>query len=140
MGVTSYSIQFSRITLNKRRYELAHRLISLADNPPFSVRVLAGHSLKSSVRYVCKFDGRDNAVDPTRGPAFMGSTEVAGFGGDVRFLKQTLASQVFVPLYKQASLLLGLRAGYLLHKGASRPTERFFLNGFFFLLFLYYAS
>ena len=76
-------------------------------------RLLAGQSLKSSVKHVWSMDRTDNSIVPTAGYALETShvrvpftetliltreQELAGFGGDVRFIKQQLSAQWHVGL------------------------------------------
>jgi len=101
--------------------------------PNQRVRILAGHSLKSSFKYTWSIDKRDDPIIPTRGYALDISQELAGIGGDVRFLKQELTTQwnLPIPFIRGAAFGCSLRAGCLwpLFGDEPRLVDRFFLGG-----------
>lgn len=112
-------------------YEASARHVIPESSAPLALRSHAGHSLKSAVKYVYAHDTRDDPLTPTTGHAFTSSTELAGLGGDVRFVKQEMAAQLNLPLGKtRCSLNVLAKAGYLhaLDSG-SRIVDRFFLGG-----------
>ena len=51
-----------------------------------SIRRQLGHSLLSSLKYTFKLDLRDSHMRPTRGYAFVSTSQLGGFG-DSRFLR-----------------------------------------------------
>jgi len=56
-----------------------------------SVRRHLGHSLLSSIKYTYKLDHRDSQMRPTKGHAFLSTTQVGGLGPDsksLRFIRQ----------------------------------------------------
>ena len=73
----------------------------------------AGDSFKSSVRHQYTFDARDDPRLPSQGVFARTTTELAGLGGDVRFLK----AQVDTQLHALTSLGIGVSvigsAGFL---------------------------
>lgn len=68
-------------------YEASWRQLVSSLDAAFQVREQSGHSLKSSLKYTNIIDRRDNKVLPNEGGFLKTSVEVAGLGGDVRFLK-----------------------------------------------------
>lgn len=52
-----------------------------------SVRSQLGHSLLSSLKYTYKIDHRDSKLRPTRGYAFLSTSQVGGLGPDSRLLR-----------------------------------------------------
>jgi outer membrane protein insertion porin family len=55
-------------------------------------------SFKSALKYAFTLDGRDSKAAPTRGSSFSVTTEIAGLGGDVNFVKLETDSQYHFPL------------------------------------------
>jgi len=75
----------------------------------------AGPSVKSSITYKYTHDRTRGDILPQSGYHFSSTTEFAGLGGDVQFLKQDAALSYFHSLNEkyQTSLGLSLRAGLL---------------------------
>ncbi|XP_022764973.1 sorting and assembly machinery component 50 homolog [Durio zibethinus] len=104
-----------------------------------SVRRQLGHNLLSSLKYTFKFDRRNSSMRPTRGYAFVSTTQVGGIAPDsrsLRFLRQEFDLRFAVPLgFYGAALNFGISGGVVfpwgngfLNKPSSLP-ERFFLGG-----------
>lgn len=69
---------------------------SLTDPSQMSSETLTrqlGHSLFSGLKYAFKIDRRDSAVRPTRGHAFLSTTQIGGLFPDIQSLR--LIRQVF---------------------------------------------
>jgi outer membrane protein insertion porin family len=62
-------------------------LAVLSRNTSFEVREQAGLSLKSSLKHIISIDLRDDVIFPTLGSLLQLTSEAAGLGGDVGFLK-----------------------------------------------------
>ncbi|KAJ7959620.1 Sorting and assembly machinery component 50-like protein [Quillaja saponaria] len=106
-----------------------------------SIRRQLGHGLLSSLKYTYKLDRRDSPLRPTRGYAFLSSTQVGGLVPDHRslqFLRQEFDLRYAVPLgFYQTALNIGISSGVVfpwghgfLNKRSPLP-ERFFLGGDF---------
>ncbi|KAK8517162.1 hypothetical protein V6N13_092448 [Hibiscus sabdariffa] len=104
-----------------------------------SVRRQLGHNLLSSLKYTFKFDRRNSSMRPTRGYAFVSSTQLGGLVPDsrsLRFLRQEFDLRYAVPLgFYHAALNFGVSGGVVFPWGngfSSKPSslpERFFLGG-----------
>ncbi|KAJ2720104.1 hypothetical protein GGI07_004816 [Coemansia sp. Benny D115] len=96
-----------------------------------ALRRLAGHSLKSSVSYGVVHDTRDSALVPTTGRLLRMGLEVAGLGGDARFMRLTGDWQANRQVPGGCVLAAGVRGGLLWTPefGASFISDRFFLGG-----------
>ncbi|XVE99807.1 hypothetical protein REPUB_Repub03eG0233100 [Reevesia pubescens] len=104
-----------------------------------SIRRQLGHYLLSSLKYTFKFDRRNSSMRPTRGYAFVSTTQIGGLSPDsrsLRFLRQEFDLRYAVPLgFYHAAINFGISAGVVLPWGngfLSRPSslpERFFLGG-----------
>ncbi|KAL8539265.1 hypothetical protein ACS0TY_001044 [Phlomoides rotata] len=104
-----------------------------------TVRRQLGHNLLSALKYSFKFDQRDSAIRPTRGFAFLSTTQVGGLFPDLRsmrFIRQEFDFRYAIPLgFYRAALNLGISAGVVFPWGSgalSAPTylpDRFFMGG-----------
>ncbi|XP_072379227.1 sorting and assembly machinery component 50 homolog isoform X2 [Diabrotica undecimpunctata] len=65
----------------------------LTRNASFDVRKESGLSLKSSLRHILSLDLRDDLIFPSSGSLLQLTSEVAGLGGDVGFLKNDIFVQ-----------------------------------------------
>lgn len=82
--------------LSSRRHDLAYSLSwrALTDPSQMSSRAVRrqlGHSLISALKYTFKIDGRNSPLRPTRGFAFLSSSQIGGLLPDhrgLRFLRQ----------------------------------------------------
>ncbi|KAF9596489.1 hypothetical protein IFM89_012220 [Coptis chinensis] len=130
--------------LSTRHHDLAYNLTwrNLTDPSQMSsrsVRKQLGHSLLSSLKYKFTIDRRDSPQRPTRGYAFVSSTQVGGFSPDsrsLRFLRQEFDLRFAFPLgFYNAALNFGVSVGAILPWGRgfmnlpSPISERFFLGG-----------
>ncbi|KAL5700689.1 hypothetical protein ACHQM5_026106 [Ranunculus cassubicifolius] len=104
-----------------------------------SVRNQLGHSLISSLKYKFLIDKRDSSLRPTRGYAFMSTTQFTGLTPDSRsprFLRQEFDFRFALPLgFYNAALNFGVSLGAIFPWGSgftneSSPlSDRFFLGG-----------
>jgi len=103
----------------------------LSKGASFAIREQAGHSLKSALKHTFIIDERDNMAMPTKGYSFRLSQELAGLGGDVKFLKDNLEYQQSVEVFKDVIISWSLQGGHLhtLFGTPSKINDRFFLGG-----------
>lgn len=80
-------------------------------------------SLKNSFHYIYTNDNRDNRHCPTRGSYLQMKNEIAGFGGDVNFIKSQFKVQNFFPILSR--LISGLSSGFSFHAGILYPITPF---------------
>jgi outer membrane protein insertion porin family len=88
-----------------------------------------GKRLQSSLGQELTFDTRDSRFDPHEGMILSLSTEFAGLGGDVRFLKSTLGGGYYLPITEQITVALKGEGGLIF--GIDQDTrvgDRFFLS------------
>ena len=98
----------------------------------FPVREQAGHSLKSAIRHIIKFDNRDSPIFSNRGTLFRMTQELAGIGGDVGFMKHEMQYQVNFPVFSDVVFQASLHGGLLKRFNGDKPiniNDRFFLGG-----------
>ena len=98
------------------------------------IRRQLGHSLKSSLRHTVVIDRTDSPVLPKRGKFFKFSEELAGFGGDVKFIKETFESTYHSTFLDRITFGLGCQAGLMvpLNDDANKKfmvSDKFFIGG-----------
>lgn len=64
----------------------------------FEVRKDSGHTFKSSLKHIVTSDTRDSPIFPTGGSLIKLTTELAGLGGDVAYLKNEFNFQINRPI------------------------------------------
>ena len=85
---------------------------------------------RSIVSQTLTWDRRDNRFDPTSGWRVSLENELAGLGGDTRFLKSTTSATYFIPVLEQVTLSIGGEAGFLTGLGEdTNVSDRFLLGG-----------
>ena len=131
-GQASYTIP---ILGNKHIFEyLAHwrELSCVSGKTPIDIRKQLGHSLKSSIRHSMIYDRNDQPILPRSGRYLKLTEELAGFGGNINFLKETMESSIHMPLTdKRLTLGLGLNCGFVIP--LQGKSNEFFLNDKFFI-------
>ncbi|KVI04840.1 sorting and assembly machinery component 50 homolog B-like [Cynara cardunculus var. scolymus] len=104
-----------------------------------SIRRQLGHGLLSHLKYTFKIDRRNSSLRPTRGFAFVSTSQLGGIFPDyrsLRFIRQEVDLRYALPLgFAGAALNFGVAGGVLfpwgngfLNTPASLP-DRFFLGG-----------
>ncbi|KAJ1286045.1 hypothetical protein BS78_03G324000 [Paspalum vaginatum] len=103
-----------------------------------SIRTQLGHNLLSALRYTYTIDQRDSHLRPTKGYAFVSTSQVGGLWGSkaLRFFRQEFDIRSAVPFgFYNAALNAGISAGVIIPLGRgflespSSVPERFFLGG-----------
>jgi outer membrane protein insertion porin family len=96
----------------------------------------AGTTLLSQVSQVITLDYRDSRTFPHKGGVLEYGTDVAGLGGDARFVRNNLTGAYYIPLDRISGnedwgIKLGGNIGYmsLLSGGREEIIDRFFLGG-----------
>lgn len=90
----------------------------------------AGSRLTSAVGQTLLYDKRDNPTDPTAGWFLSEGNDVAGAGGDVRYLRSSLSGGLYHSWAPQWVASLTGEGGYIFGIGQSvRIEDRFFVGG-----------
>jgi outer membrane protein insertion porin family len=84
-----------------------------------AIKEAAGRRLTSMVGYTLSYNSLDNAKNPTQG--FYGEIrqDVAGLGGDAKYLKSTFDSRYYYPLYEDIVGFVRLQGGNVTAFGGS---------------------
>ncbi|XP_060533139.1 sorting and assembly machinery component 50 homolog [Cylas formicarius] len=88
-------------------------LTTLTRAASFSVREQCGASMKSSLKHILGVDLRDDLIFPSAGSLVQLTSELAGLGGDVGFLKNEVLFQDNYSLFGDVVLQACFTAGYL---------------------------
>uniref|UniRef100_A0ACD5VLK8 Uncharacterized protein n=1 Tax=Avena sativa TaxID=4498 RepID=A0ACD5VLK8_AVESA len=129
--------------LSTRHHDLSYNLTGRTLSDPSqmaskSIRRQLGHNLLSALRYTYKIDQRDSEIRPTKGYAFVSTSQVGGLWDrrGLRFFRQELDVRGAVPFgFYNAALNFGIAAGVILPLGrgfmeSSSPVpDRFYLGG-----------
>lgn len=70
------------------------------------VKQREGETLLSMVGQTLTYDRRDNVIEPTEGYIVRLSTDIAGAGGDEKFVKASLTGAHYTPLFEDTVLML----------------------------------
>ncbi len=115
------------------RYDKTVDPFETEEDPIGSVFIDTEKLLTSSVGYTLNYDVRDDRLKPTRGFQIVLSQDIAGAGGDVRYLRTRLNYDWFIPLGfigEDWVFNVSLEAGHIFGLGQDiRINERFFLGG-----------
>lgn len=113
------------------RYSLRADNVKMSNvniNSPYLMDSL-GKYTTSSIGYSLGHDSLNDYLKPTDGQRVTLSQEVAGLGGNVRFIKSTFEYDRFQDVYKGFIFHLGAEAGHIMGLGQDvRINNRFFLG------------
>lgn len=96
------------------------------------MREQSGLTLKSSLKHVLSLDQRDENIFSTSGSLFQLTSELAGFGGDVGFLKNELYVQSNVSPLEGVVVQGCFQAGFLKNVSPDKKIllcDQFYLGG-----------
>jgi outer membrane protein insertion porin family len=106
------------------------RIFNVASNASLFIKEQAGERITSSVGQVLLYDKRDSPKDPSDGYYIQLATDVAGIGGDVRYLRSVVTGGYFYSFAPQWVLSLLAEAGDIYGLGDTvRIEDRFFVGG-----------
>ncbi len=113
------------------RYTLRRDTIeNVSNSASVFVQQQEGATVTSAIGQDLVYDLRDSRLDPTEGYFFQLSTDFAGLGGSVRFLKLELEGGSYWPLAEQWVLSVTGETGIIFGLGQDvRIVDRFFLGG-----------
>ena len=89
-----------------------------------------GTRLTSAFGQELSYDRRDSKVDPTKGYIISLDNEVAGAGGDDKYLRSVLSATAYYPIAEDVTFSQLLEGGYIV--GFGQPVniaDRFYLGG-----------
>lgn len=143
LSESSYNLDSQGINL-KMGYNIREKLIhqlnySFRDNDITDIQAFAspyifrqqGRHVNSSVGHALVYDDRNNRLDPTDGYYLRFYQEVAGVGGDSKYIKHEVKTSYYYPIAKNWTWSAGGAAGHLLSYGGEDIfiSDRFFIGG-----------
>jgi len=136
-SVSAFGLQFSFPVSEfghiSPHYNYAYTEITPGGTSATSAAVLlaAGRYSTSSVGFTYTYDTRDDPIKPTKGWNFALSQDVAGLGGDLKYLRSQMTTQNYHPFFFGLVGEAALNAGYISgYGGLDIPiNERFFKGG-----------
>ncbi|MBM3560932.1 MAG: outer membrane protein assembly factor BamA, partial [Alphaproteobacteria bacterium] len=131
-GALRAGYEMAPLTRHNVRYTLVEEEIRNVDRSasPY-VKAQEGKSLTSMVGNEISYDSLDNRFNPTDGYFAKAGAELAGLGGTVRFIRNTVGTGYYVPVLG-TSLVASVsgEAGWMTGLGQdTRITNRFFVGG-----------
>ncbi len=122
-----YGLSLDDVTLDRSLYYFNGQC-----DPLLAGRYLCeaiGKRTTSSIGYSLVFDNLNNRIRPSAGQRVVLSQDVAGLGGDVRYVRSTINAKKFWGLGSGFIFSAGVEAGYINGLGQDvRLTNRFFLG------------
>lgn len=112
-------------------YGLSERTI---ENVPSTasrfIRSQEGTRITSAIGHRITFDRLDNRLDPTEGYFVSAGNQLAGLGGDVRFVDATASGAVYYPVLDEVVFSLSGEGGIIFGIGQDVAiNDRFFVGG-----------
>ncbi|XP_019869907.1 sorting and assembly machinery component 50 homolog [Aethina tumida] len=102
----------------------------LSRSTAFEVREQTGLSLKSALKHILSLDLRDDFIFPSSGSLFQVTSEFAGVGGDVGFIKNDLFLQTNVSILEDFVVQGTLTGGIV---NATSPDMKIGMSDLFYL-------
>jgi outer membrane protein insertion porin family len=104
------------------------------DNVPNDASIVVkdseGTDTVSEISHILTYDKRDSRINPTKGYFGIATTDVAGLGGDVAYLRGRLDAGYYYPIADQWTLSLIAAGGHINGLGQeTRLVDRFFIGG-----------
>ncbi len=131
-GGLRFGYQLTEILRESWRYTL--RQDEISDIDPFASRFIKeseGEYITSSVGHTLTYDQRNNRLEPTEGYYFALTTDVAGLGGDVNYVRNVLNGAKYWTIRPRWVLALMGEGGYITGFNGEdvRLRDRFYLGG-----------
>jgi len=106
------------------------RLTDIASDASLAIKEQEGAAVTSSIGQTLTYDTRDSRFAPTEGFTFNLANELAGLGGDVRFLKNEISGSYYYPFTSDVIGSIGAGTGYIMGLDRDvRILDRFYLGG-----------
>jgi outer membrane protein insertion porin family len=95
-----------------------------------AIKEQAGAAVKSMISQSLSFDSRDDRFQPTEGTIGRFTTDIAGFGGSVKFIRADIIATKYLPITEDVIGSFRGSLGYIVGLGEDvRIIDRFFLGG-----------
>lgn len=123
--ITEYLRQTVRYTLSQ------NEIANVDDDASLAIQQQEGETISSVVGQSLTYDRRDNRFNPTEGYYLNLRNDVAGLGGDVKYLRTRVGAAYYLPLTEDLVASVSGEVGYIFGFGGEdvRITDAFFLGG-----------
>ncbi|HYB09434.1 MAG TPA: BamA/TamA family outer membrane protein, partial [Alphaproteobacteria bacterium] len=113
------------------RYTLrSDRVSDISAGAPLYIQEQQGSATTSLIGQDLTYDRRDNRLDPTTGYFWQWSSDYAGLGGTVKFIRNVVLGSYYYPIADQWTAAIRGEGGYIDALGEQvRITDKFFLGG-----------
>lgn len=108
------------------------RIYGVSDDAPIFIKESSGSRISSIVTHSLQYDRRDNVIYTKKGYNLILDTDIAGLGGDVYYLRNTLHATAYQQIFKDIILSLDSTTGYIGKLRKDHPilvSDMFFLGG-----------
>ena len=103
---------------------------NIAEDAAELIKGQSGKEYLSQIMHSMAYDVRDSRLTPTEGYTVSLATDLAGLGGTIRHLRNTLKAAYHYPIADQWVLTVGGKTGYILGLGKDvQFLERYFVGG-----------
>ncbi len=129
-GVLRLGYALGEKTKHQLRYQIEKSEITNID-PAASIYIRAqeGTNVTSLVGHSIIYDDLDSRFAPTKGLYARFNQDIAGLGGDDRFLRHEVQSEYYYPIAKKWTFLAAGQAGHIIGLGRDvRLNQRFFIG------------
>ncbi len=124
--ITELVVMSARYNLRRDKIDIPE--IYLSSRSPFTITNI-GTFTTSSVGYGISFDNLDNRQKPNRGHRAVFNQDVAGLGGNVKYIRTQANYNYFIPIYGRWIFGAKAEGGHILALGQDiRINDRFFLG------------
>ncbi len=131
--VTRASYDLTEYLRHSVRYSLkTDDITDVSEDSSFYIKEQEGQNTTSLIGDTFLYDKRNSTINPTKGYYFKLNQDLAGLGGDSKFLRHEVRAGYFLPVLRDDVILqLTANGGYIvgLNNTDVRINERFFLGG-----------
>jgi outer membrane protein insertion porin family len=130
-GGFRFSWEWAEFLRQTVRYTLSQdEIFNVDSNSSLAIQQQAGTTVSSVVGQELTYDRRDNRFNPTEGYVVRLRNDVAGLGGDLRYLRSRLGAGYWYPVTSAITASLNGEVGYIFGFNQDvRITDAFFLGG-----------
>jgi outer membrane protein insertion porin family len=130
-GGFRFSWEWAEFLRQTVRYTLSQdEIFNVDSNSSLAIQQQEGTTVSSVVGQELTYDRRDNRFNPTEGYVVRLRNDVAGLGGDLRYLRTRLGAGYWYPVTSSVTASLNGELGYIFGFNQDvRITDAFFLGG-----------
>lgn len=129
-GVLRIGYNLGEHTKHQLRYSYERSEISnVLSTASLYIQQQEGVNSTSLIGHSIIYDGRDNKFTPTSGSFFRANQDLAGLGGDDRFIRHEIQGEHYYPIAKKWTYMVAGSAGNITGIGRDvRINQRFFIG------------